>query len=116
MSTEPQPEDEYEPGTGIGGDGGELPPIPIETPEEPTPIEVPPAPVGDTIVWEPQTWYAITYACLTTGCPNQNQVKSAPMFYSNNGDPKYIRVFDSTCRTDSKILTAQKLDPQPIEE
>jgi hypothetical protein len=79
----------------------------------------PPPPEPDVIAWEPTTWYEITYACLTEGCINQNQVRYAPMFYSNNGDPKYIRVVDAAddaCGKDCTILTASKLDPQPPEE
>lgn len=78
--------------------------------------EIPDAPTAQPITWEPATWYSITYACLTEGCPNQNYVGSAPMFYSNDGNPAHIRVIDSACGTDSKILTATKLDPQPVEE
>lgn len=91
------------------------PPEPEPVPE-PTPEPTPEAPVGETIVWEPQTWYSITYACLTPGCPNLNIVGYAPMFYSNDGQTKNIRVIDSTCGKLSKVLTATKLDPQPIEE
>lgn len=80
---------------------------------DPTP---PPAPVGDQIQWEPATWYSITYACATPGCPNLNIVNSAPMFYSNDGLPQHIKVVDSVCGKNSTILTATKLDPQPIEE
>jgi hypothetical protein len=86
---------------------------------EPEPEPTPPVPVGDTLTWEPQTWYSITYACRTVGCRYENHVGSAPMFYSNNGDPKYIRVncsSDDGCGKDSVILTADKLDPQPIQE
>ncbi|MCF0086598.1 MULTISPECIES: hypothetical protein [unclassified Streptomyces] len=95
------------------------PPTASVPPEEGEPDpgpETPDAPVAQPITWEPATWYSITYACLTAGCPNQNYVGSAPMFYSNDGNPAHIRVIDSVCRTDSKILTATKLDPQPPEE
>lgn len=86
---------------------------------EPTPDPTPPVPVGDTLTWEPQTWYSITYACRTAGCPNENVVGSAPMFYSNDGQTKNIRVVDAAdgaCGKDCVILTADKLDPQPIQE
>lgn len=102
-------------------DSNPIPPDP-EPPEpepEETPEPTPPVPVGDALVWEPRTWYSITYACRTPGCPNENVVGSAPMFYSNNGETKYIRVVDAAdgaCGKDSVILTATKLDPQPIEE
>lgn len=92
------------------------PPVTPEPGPDPDPGTTPPPPVGDTIVWEPATWYSITYACRTAGCPNENIANSAPMFYSNDGQPKNIRVVDSECNKDSKILTAAKLDPQPIEE
>ncbi|QBJ94522.1 hypothetical protein D0Z67_29590 (plasmid) [Streptomyces seoulensis] len=85
-------------------------------PADPPP---PPPPAPDPITWEPQTWYSITFACLTPGCSQQNIVKAAPMFYSNNGQLKFIRVVcaaDGCCGKDCTILTAQKLDPQPIEE
>jgi len=119
MSDIPDTSTSVDDGTLPGGIGGDVPP-PSPTPEEappPEPDPVPDAPPPpDTIAWEPQTWYAITYACHTAGCPNQNQIRSAPRFYSNNGAAIYLRVFDSTCRTYSPILTATKLDPQPIEE
>lgn len=92
---------------------------PLPTTDDPPPYEeeVPPAPpASETIVWEPQTWYAATYACLTEGCINQNQVRSVDMLWSNNGDPKYIRIVDAAdgaCGKDCAILTATKLDPQP---
>lgn len=108
--TPPAPE---EPSGPVGGD------VPVEPPPT-TPDPTPEAPdPADTIHWEPNTWYAITYACLTPGCKEENKVKSAPLFPSNNGDPKYIRVncaADGCCKKDCKILTATKLDPQPIEE
>ncbi|GAA3153306.1 hypothetical protein ACFQ0X_44210 [Streptomyces rectiviolaceus] len=102
----------------------DTPPVPadpgtVEPEPEPEPEPTPPAPVGDTLTWEPRTWYSITYACRTVGCRYENHVGSAAMFYSNNGDPKYIRVncsSDDGCGKDSVILTADKLDPQPIEE
>lgn len=103
-----------EPATVISDEGPTDPPPVL--PPAPEPDPVPPTPVGDTIEWAPQTWYSITYACLTEGCPNQNVVLSAPMFYSNNGEAAYIRVIDSACDEDSLILTAAKLDPQPVEE
>ncbi|MFE9812400.1 hypothetical protein [Streptomyces sp. NPDC005548] len=100
--------------------GDEMPQPPDPEPTEPTtptdPDPVPETPTGDAITWEPHTWYAITYACLTAGCPNQNVVGSAPMFYSNDGQTKNIRVIDSACNKQSKILTATKLNPQPEEE
>ncbi len=99
-------------------------PVPAdpETPgpePEPEPEPTPPPPTGNTIVWEPRTWYAITSACRTVGCPNENQVRFAPMFYSNDGQTKNIRVndgADGACKRDCTILTADKLDPQPVEE
>lgn len=97
-------------------DPGSVPEPPVLEDPTPDPEPTPPAPTAEPITWEPATWYSITYACLTAGCPNQNVVGSAPMFYSNDGNPVHIRVFDSVCRTDSKILTATKLDPQPVEE
>lgn len=97
----------------------EDPPPPVEEPvDEPTPTPDP-VPEGDVIVWEPQTWYAVTAACITPGCRQENIIVSFPMFYSNNGDPKYIRVgcdSDGCCGNACRILTADKLDPQPIEE
>ncbi|MFI8792574.1 hypothetical protein [Streptomyces sp. NPDC055105] len=89
---------------------------PTTDPEpEPTPTpDAPPAP--DVIAWEPRTWYSITYVCLTPTCPNLNVVGAIAMFYSNDGQLKNIRVIDSTCNKQSTILTATKLDPQPIEE
>ncbi|MEW1565823.1 hypothetical protein AB0454_22890 [Streptomyces sp. NPDC093509] len=104
------------------GSDDEMPQPPTPEPTEPTtptdpdPDPVPDTPTGDTIVWEAHTWYSITYACLTVGCPNENVVGSAPMFYSNDGQAKNIRVIDSTCGKQSKILTATKLNPQPVEE
>ncbi|MFI2620401.1 hypothetical protein [Streptomyces sp. NPDC018584] len=103
---------------------GDAPPLPGDNPPpqddpEPEPEPTPPPPTGETIAWEPQTWYSITYACRTPGCPNENVVRSAPMFYSNNGNPAYIRVVDAAdgaCGKNSVILTATKLDPQPVEE
>jgi hypothetical protein len=89
---------------------------PADSDPEPDPDPTPPPPVGDTIVWEPATWYSITYACRTVGCPNENVVHGAPMFYSNDGQNKNIRVIDSVCNKDSMIVTATKLDPQPVEE
>lgn len=93
----------------------ETPPGP--EPDQPTePEPAPPAPVPDQIVWEPRTWYEITYACRTPDCPNLNIVGYAPMFYSNDGQLKNIRVVDSVCGKDSMIVTATKLDPQPAED
>ncbi|MEU1134482.1 hypothetical protein ABZ383_32255 [Streptomyces sp. NPDC005900] len=92
---------------------------PVQPDPEPEPEPVPPPPTGETITWEPQTWYSITYACRTPGCINENQVRAAPMFYSNDGQLKNIRVVDASddaCHKDCVILTAAKLDPQPIEE
>ncbi|WP_371099886.1 hypothetical protein [Streptomyces sp. PU_AKi4] len=89
---------------------------PPSDPEPPTP-EAPPAP--DPIAWEPQTWYEATAACTTPGCIQENVILHIPMLYSNNGDPKYIRVVcgsDRACGKDATILTATKLDPQPPEE
>lgn len=106
-------------GTAAEGDPAPGPVDPSDIEPEPEPDPVPDAPVGETIVWEPQTWYAITYACRTPGCPNENILRSAPMFYSNNGLSAYIRVVDAAdgaCQKDCLILTADKLDPQPIEE
>ncbi|MEW2393077.1 hypothetical protein AB0933_32420 [Streptomyces venezuelae] len=99
------------------------PPVPDDPPPvtepEPEPEPTPPPPTGDTLTWEPQTWYSITYACRTAGCKNENVVRSAPMFYSNDGQSKNIRVVDAAddaCKKDCVILTADKLDPQPVEE
>lgn len=105
----------------------EQPPPPVEpepTPVEPEPEpdtpptpEEPPAP--DTIDWEPQTWYSATAVCTTPGCIQENVVLSIPLLYSNNGDPRFIRVVcggDRACGKDCTILTATKLDPQPPEE
>lgn len=107
-------------------DEGDVVPPPVEEttppPDDPPPYEpeTPPAPPpADTITWEPYTWYAITYACLTPGCINENIVKNYSPFYSNNGDPKLCRVVDAAsdaCGKDCAILTAVKLDPQPPEE
>ena len=101
---------------GIGGDPAPAPTTPEEAPPpEPDPVpDAPPPPAP--IAWEPATWYSATFACLTVGCPNQNVVKTMPKLYSNNGDPKYIRIVDSVCGKDCQILTATKLDPQPVEE
>ncbi|MDX3175189.1 hypothetical protein PV382_23350 [Streptomyces scabiei] len=89
---------------------------PPENPQAPTPAPIPdPTPIP----WEPQTWYSITYACRTPGCPNENITKSAPMFYTNDGQAKNIRVVDAAdgaCGKDCTILTATKLNPQPVEE
>lgn len=106
-------------------DSGDVPPPGVdpdytgEEPPEETPPVPDPVPAPAPITWEPQTWYAITFACVTPGCSEQNIIKSAPMFYSNNGDPKYIRVVcaaDGCCGKDCTILTATKLNPQPVEE
>lgn len=86
-----------------------------EPEQQPDPVPEP-VPAPSLIAWEPRTWYSITYACRNQGCANQNRIYAAPMFYSNNGVPAYIRVVDSTCNKDSTILTATKLDPQPVEE
>ncbi|MFG2359370.1 hypothetical protein [Streptomyces sp. NPDC048521] len=96
----------------------DIPPTPVE-PEPDTPPPPGPAPDSQPITWEPQTWYSITAACRTPGCLQENIVVTIPMFYSNNGDPKYIRVVcaaDDCCGKDCTILTATKLDPQPVEE
>lgn len=108
-------------------DEGDVVPSPVDEtppppPDDPPPYEEetpPPPPAPETVAWEPQTWYAITYACLTPGCVNENVVKSYSPLYSNNGDPKYIRVVDAAdgaCGRDCAILTADKLDPQPEPE
>lgn len=99
--------------------GDPIDPQPTDPDPAPDPDPVPDTPSGDTLVWEPYTWYSITYACLTAGCPNQNIVRSAPMFYTNDGQTKNIRVVDASsdaCGKDCKILTAAKLNPQPVEE
>lgn len=97
----------------------EDPPPPAEDPvNEPAPTPDP-VPEPDVIEWEPQTWYAITAACVTPGCRQENILLDIPMFYSNNGQLKYIRVVcaaDGCCGKDCRILTAIKLDPQPVEE
>jgi hypothetical protein len=94
---------------------GDPPPEPVDPePEIPDPIPDP-----EPITWEPQTWYAVTAACRTPGCRQENIIVDIPMFYSNNGDPKYCRVVcaqDGACGKDATILTATKLDPQPPEE
>jgi hypothetical protein len=110
---------DYEPGSGEGVTPEEPPPTPLEPP--PTTPEPPPEAPGpaDTIVWKARTWYEITFACLTPGCVNENIVRYAPMFYSNDGQLKNIRVncaADGACKKDCKILTATELDPQPVEE
>lgn len=115
MST-PEPENETTTTADSGGPVVTDPPIDPETQPDPEPDPTPPPPTGDVITWEAATWYSITYACRTVGCPNENVVYSAPMFYSNDGQAKNIRVFDNECRKDSVILTATKLDPQPVEE
>jgi hypothetical protein len=108
-------------------ESAESDPIPIEPPPpaplEPPPSEPPPTPdpvpEPGVIDWEPQTWYSITSACVTPGCPQENVIVYFPMFYSNNGELKFIRVVcgsDGCCGKDCRILTAEKLDPQPIEE
>ncbi|MFJ3043595.1 hypothetical protein [Streptomyces tendae] len=108
-------------------ESAESDPIPIEPPPpaplEPPPSEPPPTPdpvpEAGVIDWEPQTWYSITSACVTPGCPQENVIVYFPMFYSNNGELKFIRVVcgsDGCCGKDCRILTAEKLDPQPIEE
>ncbi len=90
------------------GDPAEPPPTtPDPTPEAPGP--------GDSIAWEPRTWYTVTVACLTANCSEENVVKSAPL-YSNDGKAKNIRVNCGVCRVDCKNLTATKQDPQPEEE
>lgn len=68
------------------------------------------------IVYEPATYYSATVTCYTPGCSHMGNVYPIPMVYSNNGDPKLVRVFDSECNRDMVILTATKLDPQPPEE
>lgn len=118
--TEPAPQQ-------AASDSGEPPPPPIEDPPPPPagdPVDEPaptpdPVPEPDVIAWEPQTWYSVTAACVTPGCPQENIVVFFPMFYSNNGDPAYIRVgcdADGCCGNACTILTATKLDPQPVEE
>lgn len=103
-------------------DGSDPTPIDPALPEEdpePEPEPTPEPPTGDTLTWKPRTWYEITYACRTPGCRNENQVRYAPMFYSNDGLLKNIRVNDAAddaCKLDCVILTATELDPQPIEE
>ncbi|CAL9669426.1 hypothetical protein SUDANB145_07334 (plasmid) [Streptomyces sp. enrichment culture] len=97
-------------------DPGPPPPEPEPEPINPDPE---PLPTPDTIAWEPQTWYSATAACATPGCVQQGIIVNLPMLYSNNGDPKYIRVVcaqDGACGKDCTILTATKLDPQPPEE
>jgi hypothetical protein len=95
-------------------------PDPDPTEPEPEPEPTPdPIPDPDPITWEPQTWYEATAACRTPGCIQENVIVYLPMLYSNNGDPKYIRVIcgsDQACGKDCTILTATKLDPQPPEE
>lgn len=112
MSEEPQPAPD-------GSTSGPVNPEPPTPEPEPEPDPTPPPPTGDTLTWQPRTWYSITYACRTVGCPNENVVRFAPMFYSNDGQLKNIRVVDAAdgaCGKDCVILTADKLDPQPIEE
>lgn len=92
---------------------------PTDPPVESDPTPPAPTPAPGPIVWEPETWYAVTAACVTPGCPQENIVVSLPMFYSNNGDPAYCRVVcaaDGCCGQDCTILTASKLDPQPVQE
>ncbi|MEU5742082.1 hypothetical protein ABZ784_29325 [Streptomyces tendae] len=95
------------------------PPPPVEEPPSEPPPTPDPVPEPDVIDWQPQTWYSITSACVTPGCPQENVIVAIPMFYSNNGELKYIRVVcgaDGCCGKDCRILTAEKLDPQPVEE
>ncbi|MFD6149374.1 hypothetical protein [Streptomyces sp. NPDC060243] len=87
-----------------------------DPPEASAPETPPPPTDAETIHWEPATWYSATFACLTPGCPEENIVKSVGMLYSNNGQAKYVRIVDSVCGKDCKILTATKLIPQPPEE
>ncbi|MFD7867306.1 hypothetical protein [Streptomyces sp. NPDC059783] len=75
--------------------------------------ENPEAPV---IVYEPAMYYSVTVTCTTLGCSHNGNTYPIPMVYSNNGDPRYVRVIDSECNRDMVILTATKLDPQPVEE
>lgn len=99
----------------VESDPGPPPPDP-----EPEPTPTPdPVPEPEPITWEPQTWYSVTAACRTPGCPQENIIVDIPMFYSNNGDPAYCRVVcaaDGCCGKDCAILTATKLDPQPVQE
>ncbi|MDH6226199.1 hypothetical protein [Streptomyces sp. MJP52] len=88
---------------------------PADEPAEPTD----PIPEPEPITWEPQTWYEITFVCQTQGCGLYGVIGHSPMFYSNNGDPRWCRVVcaaDGYCGQDCTILTAKKLDPQPPEE
>ncbi|MFJ2279215.1 hypothetical protein ACIOEZ_34265 [Streptomyces sp. NPDC087866] len=68
------------------------------------------------IEYEPATYYSATVTCRTPGCENEGGIFFIPMVYSNNGNPQYVKVQDSTCRQWMVILTATKLDPQPPEE
>lgn len=79
-------------------------------------MSTPPDPSIPVIEYEPATFYSATVTCRTPGCQNEGIVISVPMVYSNNGDPKLVRVQDSYCGKDTVILTATKLDPQPPEE
>lgn len=115
-SEQPVPDEEATMGEQPQNDPVVPPPTETEPETPPTP-EAPPAP--DTIAWEPQTWYSATAVCMTPGCIQENVILNIGMLYSNNGDPKYIRVVcgsDRACGKDCTILTATKLDPQPIEE
>ncbi|MFD7995523.1 hypothetical protein [Streptomyces mexicanus] len=127
--TEPTPDPSTDPTTDpVPGSDDDMSAPPPSAEEDPTPTPEPPPYVPPTpdpppdpepIVWEPQTWYEATAACRTPGCIQENVIVYLPMLYSNNGDPKYIRVVcaDSrACGKDCVILTATKLDPQPIEE
>ncbi|THA29172.1 hypothetical protein E6R18_25000 [Streptomyces sp. A1277] len=67
------------------------------------------------IEYEPATYYNVTAVCRTEGCANYDKIAAAPV-YSNNGNPDYVNVIDSTCRSRMVILTATKMDPQPPEE
>lgn len=79
-------------------------------------MTTPPDPEIPVIEYEPNTWYSATVECRTPGCIHAGPIYPIPMVYSNNGDPKFVRVQDSACGNDMVILTATKLDPQPIEE
>jgi len=92
------------------------PPEEPEPEEDTTPPPPPETPTG-TITFEPATWYSVDTVCLTQDkgngepCPNLNVTATDPMVYSNAGKPIIVCGMCSKSRT---ILSATKLDPQPV--
>jgi hypothetical protein len=63
---------------------------------------------------EPATFYYAEAVCHTVGCPNQDIIMKVPAMYSNDGST--YAVFCGLCSSKAEVVTATKLDPQPVME